>query len=192
MKQLSNIPGFACAQLDEQWNDTYMQLCSWVDERCATEQVTQRLLPSRYSADPKEKKMGVWIMHQRAAAKHSKDRKLDAERRALLEAVRGWTWAQEKDTPKQFSDTCPNCKYTIAFDKADTKDLDHEHDDRTDGKCRNGGVVVVGKIQAHLRRNPWQCTGSCGRTLSKNVFSAKMQNRKEGKVCKDCSNAKKK
>ena len=192
MVQLSNIPDFACAQLDTRWNETYMQLCSWVEERCAGKEVLQRLLPSQHSSHPREKRLGVWIKSPRAAAKHSKDRKLDAQRRPLLEAVRGWTWQQEKGAPKQFSDTRPNCKLTIKYDKSDTKDLNHEHDDGKGGKCRFRGVVIAGKIQANVRRNPWVCTGLCGQALSRNDFSAKMQNRKDGKVCKRCSNSKNK
>ena len=90
-----------------------MQLYNWVDERCAAEQVNQRSLPSRCSSDPEEKKMGEWIKKQRAGAKHSQVKIMDAERRALLEAVNGWTWAQEENTSKRFSDTCPNCKYIL-------------------------------------------------------------------------------
>ena len=189
-KQLDNIPGFSSAQMDQRWNDTYLQVCEWVEERRTAQQFIHRLLPSRYSSDPQEKNMGVWIMNQRAAAKQSNDRKLTAERMALLEGMSGWTWEHESDTWKQFSDTCPNCKRTIEFDRADTKNLNHEHDDGKGGTCRFQGVVVAGRIQANLRRNPWQCTGSCGRALTKNDFSAKMQNRKD-KVCKDCPNAKK-
>ena len=111
------------------------------------------------------------------------------ERKALLEAVAGWTWQAKVE--KQYSDKCPKCNKVIEFATANTQDLSHEHDDGKGGTCRFRGIVIEGKIQANLRRNPWQCTGSCGRALSKNNFSAKMQNRKEGKVCKECSNAKK-
>ena len=89
--------------------------------------------------------MGVWIMHQRAAAKHGEDRNLTTERKALLEGVSGWTWEQEKE--KKFSDTCPNCNCTIEFDKASAKDLDHTHDDGKGDKCRFRGTVVGGKAR---------------------------------------------
>ena len=97
---------------------------------------------------------------------------------------------EEKETRKTYSDVCPRCKCTIKFDEADTKSLDHTHDDGKGGKCRFRGVVAAGKIQANSRRNPWQCGGQCGKILCKSDFSAKMQNRKE-KVSKTCSNAQK-
>ena len=151
-------------------------------------QKSEAVLPTRHSADPEEKKLGIWVMHQRAAAKQSGNQQIIMERKALLEAVAGWTWQAKVE--KQYSDKCPKCNKVIEFATANTQNLNHEHDDGKGGTCRFQGIVIEGKIQANLRRNPWQCTGSCGRALSKNIFSAKVQNRKEGKVCKECSNAK--
>ena len=84
MKQLHNIPGFASAQHDQNWNDTYLQLNEWVVKNSAAQQI---LFPSRYSADPEEKKLGVWIMNQRAAAKHSDQRCMTADRKPFFEAM---------------------------------------------------------------------------------------------------------
>ena len=53
-KQLEKIPGFACAQREQQWNDKYLQLCAWV-----AKQKSEAVLPTRHSADPEEKKLGI-------------------------------------------------------------------------------------------------------------------------------------
>ena len=56
----------------------------------------------------------------------------------------------EKKKCFKFSDVCPKCKQNIQFDKANTPDLDNEHDDGEGGKCRFRGAVVEGKIQANV------------------------------------------
>ena len=150
VKQLRNIPGFGCAQLEKRWNDTYVQLCNWVDKRCATEDRCKRCLPSHHSTDLEEKRLGEWIKNQRAEAKHCGQNQAVVQRKALLEAITGWTWEQDEGVTKQYSDTCPRCKQIIHFDKADAQDLDHEHDNGEGGKCRFRGSVVSGRIQANL------------------------------------------
>ena len=112
-KQLEKIPGFACAQREKQWNDKYLQLCAWV-----AKQKSEAVLPTRHSADPEEKKLGLWVMHQRAAAKQSGNQQIIMERKALLEAVAGWTWQAKVE--KQYSDKCPKCNKVIEFATANT------------------------------------------------------------------------
>ena len=92
MQQLYNIPGFARAQHENQWNDTYLQVCNWVKKRRATQQSLQRLLPSQYSSDPEEKTLGKWIDNQKESANSVSNRQIIAERKALLEHIPGWMW----------------------------------------------------------------------------------------------------
>ena len=56
MQQLQNIPGFACAQQEQQWNDTYLQICAWVEDRLDRKTLQRPRLPSRRSSDVKENK----------------------------------------------------------------------------------------------------------------------------------------
>ena len=69
-----------------------------------------------------------------------------------METLPHWQW--QKDATKMFSDICPNCKCTIEFNEADSKDLDNTHDNGKGGKCRFRGVVQAGKFVVNLHLCP--------------------------------------
>ena len=98
---------------------------------------------------------------------------MTTERRALLEAIPGWKRAAERDNTKQFSDICPKCKRYIHFDKANTQDLDNEHDDGKGSKCRFRGAVVDGKIQANVAKTETKKCFKCA------VMKARMEHHEE-------------
>ena len=129
-------------------------------------------------------------MNQREAAKHPDQRCMTADRKALLEAIPRWTWDTDKDTTRQYSDTCPKCKRNINFHTANTQDLDNVHDDGKGGKCRFRGAVIDGKIQANVAKTETKKCFKCGALKARMEYHADQWN-KTGKnanrrTCKTC------
>ena len=102
--------------------------------------------PKRRSSDEEETKHANFIKKMRQAQQRNE---LSALRKQRLETLPHWQW-QQTQCEKRFSDVCPKCKQNIQFDKANTPDLNNEHDDGEGGKCRFRGAVVDGKIQANV------------------------------------------
>jgi len=111
---------------------------------------------------------------------------------------------EEKNTRNAYSDVCPRCKCTIKFDEADTKSLDHTHDDGKGGQCRFRGAVKGGRLEANLhlcpdchmdsRTHHIACHGKCsGAKHCKSKFSIYFQHNKSvhGKQqCDKCVSSK--
>ena len=90
----------------------------------------------------------------------------------------------------KFSDICPKCNQNIQFDKANTPDLDNEHDDGEGGKCRFRGAVVDGKIQANLPKTDEKRCFNCTLMKARAEFhedqwnkTGKNANRRKCKTC---------
>ena len=91
VKQLSNIPGFACVQNDTDRNKKYLSLNNFVEKRTAHEQDNARWFPSRYSTNRDEQSLAIWVKNQRSTGMFAKS-ETTKERMALLQSVPGWTW----------------------------------------------------------------------------------------------------
>ena len=100
-----------------------------------------------------------------------------------------WTRAREFGKVK-YSDSCPSCKQTIYFTKANADDLNHEHSNGKGDKCRFRGKVVDGKINANMVKTATKKCFKCGNSKAEEKYHKDEWN-KVGKnanrrKCKQC------